>query len=147
MTLRKVLIAFDGSPLSLRAVEHGGQLAERLGAEAAIVFVLDPSEAVSTVGGLRPDELLAEMRIEAQDRLEVAHSKLGTGPRVADFVMVGNPAKEILHAAEEWGADVIVLGIRHHRGLSRLVHRTCENVLTHAPCAVLFVPALARGSA
>ncbi|HEY7270547.1 MAG TPA: universal stress protein [Dehalococcoidia bacterium] len=143
MTFRKLLIAFDGSPLSMHAIEYGGQLAKTLGAEAGVVFVVDPGQAVSNVGGIRPDELLAELRAEGQKRLDDARSRLGAQRRIADFLMVGNPANEIVHAADDWGADVIVLGVQRHGGLSRFVHRTCENVLTHARCPVLLVPASA----
>ena len=89
MAWRKVLIAFNGSPLSMHAIEYGGKLADEVGGEVAIVFVLDPGEAVSNVGGIRPDQLMSEMRIEAQQRLDAAISILEPGVFRADFLVVG----------------------------------------------------------
>src|SRR5206468_779697 len=53
---------------------------------------------------------------------------------------VGNPYEEIVSAAKEMGADLIVIGSHGHGGLGRLLlGSTAERVLQYAPCAVLVV--------
>ena len=52
----------------------------------------------------------------------------------------GDPAEEIIGAAFESEADLIVVGSRGQSGLERLVlGSVARNVLTHAPMSVLIV--------
>jgi len=49
-------------------------------------------------------------------------------------------ADQILAAAREWEADVIVIGTHGRSGVSRLVlGSTAESVVRHAPCPVLVI--------
>jgi len=54
-------------------------------------------------------------------------------------VVVGNTQAEIVRAARERHADLIVLGGRERHGLSLLVDFTEDAVLHKAPCDVLAV--------
>jgi universal stress protein A len=54
-------------------------------------------------------------------------------------VAAGNIKAEIVRAAQEQGADLIVLGCRERRGPSILVNLTEDTVLHAAPCDVLAV--------
>ncbi len=52
----------------------------------------------------------------------------------------GDPAGEIVAAAREDGADLVIMGSRGHTGVTRLVlGGVAHAVLTHAPCSVLIV--------
>jgi nucleotide-binding universal stress UspA family protein len=52
----------------------------------------------------------------------------------------GDAAAELIAAAREWKADLIVMGTRGRTGLTRLVlGSVARNVLHHAPCSVLVV--------
>jgi universal stress protein A len=56
------------------------------------------------------------------------------------FLREGKPADEILAAAREWEADVIVIGTHGRSGVSRLVlGSTADLVVRHAPCPVLVI--------
>jgi nucleotide-binding universal stress UspA family protein len=56
---------------------------------------------------------------------------------------VGNPSLAICDRASEWGADLIVLGRRGHKGISELLLGSVSNhVIHHAPCSVLIVQGL-----
>jgi universal stress protein A len=53
---------------------------------------------------------------------------------------VGKPAAEIVNAAKEWPADVIVIGSHGRAGVTRvLLGSVAEAVMRHAPCPVLVV--------
>lgn len=57
----------------------------------------------------------------------------------------GDPAHEIIRAATDWEADLIVMGTRGHTGLERLLlGSVARKVLQHAPCSVLIERAPAR---
>lgn len=57
----------------------------------------------------------------------------------------GDPAHEIIRAATDWEADLIVMGTRGLTGLQRLLlGSVARKVLQHAPCSVLIARALGR---
>jgi nucleotide-binding universal stress UspA family protein len=52
----------------------------------------------------------------------------------------GDPAEQIVRAAESWEADLVVMGNHGRTGLRRLLMGSvARNVLLHAPCSVLIV--------
>jgi nucleotide-binding universal stress UspA family protein len=52
----------------------------------------------------------------------------------------GNPGQTIKKIAQNWDADLIVMGSRGRTGLSELVLGSVSNyVMHHAPCSVLIV--------
>lgn len=54
-------------------------------------------------------------------------------------VLKGPPEKEIVELAENWGADLIVVG-SHGRGFfGRMLGSVSDAVVNHAPCSVLIV--------
>lgn len=59
-------------------------------------------------------------------------------------VRMGEHTTEILAEAEEWGAEMLVLGTQGRGGLSRfLIGSVAESVVRRAPCDVLVIPAAA----
>lgn len=60
--------------------------------------------------------------------------------RVETKVVEGDPAYEIVSAAKEIGADLVVMGTHGRTGLGRLIMGSvAEQVLRKAPCPVLTV--------
>ena len=100
---RHVMIATDGSPTADRAARKGYDLAESVGAPVTIVFVGHPA-----TGKLITDDTVA---IYGSDEVETA----------ALDVRQGDPSSEILHAAEEHGADLIVIGNKGMTGMMRFL--------------------------
>jgi len=63
-----------------------------------------------------------------------------TGRAVQIEVRDGDAAAEIVAAAGELQADLVVVGTRGHTGLTRMIlGSVARKVLTHAPCSVLVV--------
>lgn len=53
------------------------------------------------------------------------------------FVPLGSPGPEIVKAAKEWQADLIMIGSHGRRGITRaLVGSVAEGVMRHASCPV-----------
>ena len=49
----------------------------------------------------------------------------------------GDPRSAIVDEAEEWGADLIVVGSHGYTGLKRwLLGSVAQSVVGHAPCSV-----------
>jgi nucleotide-binding universal stress UspA family protein len=83
-----------------------------------------------------------EAAVEAHRRIaaDTADRLRRAGLSAEADVRAGDAAHEIVAAARETGADVVVMGTRGHTGLARLVlGSVARNVLHHAPCSVLVV--------
>ena len=62
------------------------------------------------------------------------------GVEIRNLVVPGHAAHELVRAAADTGADVIVLGHSGHSALwGALLGATTERVSRHAPCSVLIV--------
>jgi nucleotide-binding universal stress UspA family protein len=121
------------------AFEVGIDLLEALDAEAALVHVVDPKLIIAPEGGLPASDLLAGLKHTGQTLLTVAAARVeGTPPQ--QFLREGQPWREIIAAAREWNADLIVLGTHGRSGLTRvLMGSTAEAVIRNAPCPVVVV--------
>ena len=78
-------------------------------------------------------------RREAQAAAErVAAALRGTAPQVNTLIRSGSPADEIIRAADEIEADLIVVGGRGKSAVGAiLMGSVAYRVLHHAPCPVL----------
>lgn len=108
----KILVAVDGSEISVRAVKHANTLAKNL-AKPAKIFLVAVEAApfpgvVSRIGKDAMDRIHAENheRMLAPARKALARSKA----EVHEIAVVGEPAEAILEAARANKADIIVMG-------------------------------------
>jgi nucleotide-binding universal stress UspA family protein len=140
MGFRRILIAVDGSPIAAHAADVGFDLARSLGADVAIIYVVDKSEAFAPDSGLAAADLM--MRAEQDGRRILAESSgrahLQSLP--TEFLTVGKPTAEVTRVAREWAAEMIVIGSHGRAGVTRLLlGSVAEAVVRHAPCPVLVV--------
>ena len=139
MSFRRILIALDDSAIAAHAVEVGTELASALTAQAALVYVVDPTSGFAPDSGIPAVEWIATLKREGQAFLAAAAQRTHEPP-AWQFLREGKPADQILAAAREWDADVIVIGTHGRSGVSRLVlGSTAESVVRHAACPVLVV--------
>ena len=138
MSFRRILIALDDSAIAAHAVEVGLQLASALKAQVALVHVVDPP-AIQPDSGIPAVEWAATLKREGQAFLATTAQRADQPP-AWQFLREGKPADQILSAAREWDADVIVIGTHGRSGVSRLVlGSTAESVVRHASCPVLVI--------
>lgn len=136
---QRILIAVDGGPISVHAVEIGVHLACSLGTEVAFIHAIDPGLTYSP--GLTPDQLIAEAERDAKAMI-AGFKSLAPDLAALELIRIGKPAHEILAAAKEWPASVIVIGSHGRSGISRvLMGSVAEAVMRHAPCPALVVRA------
>jgi nucleotide-binding universal stress UspA family protein len=84
---------------------------------------------------LGPPEYRADL-VRVLHRFQVPDSKVRVEHRLAE----GDPAEEILRAAQDTGGDLIVMGTHGRRGLGRvLLGSVAEEVMRRASCPVLTV--------
>ncbi len=141
---RRVLLVVDLTEDSLAIGRKAQALAATLDAEVELLHVVEfvPVEPMGET--LMPSvQMQEELLQSARVRLAALAADLGLAG-AACRVETGNVKAEILRAARERHADLIVLGSRERHGLSILVNLTEDTVLHGAPCDVLAMRA-ARG--
>ena len=140
-----ILVATDGSEVSLRAGEYAARLADGLGAKLFALYVVD--EHLAFHAGVHYSELverLSEDGREATGRVRTLAEKAGV--ECEELIVFGRPEQSILAVAEEVGADPIVLGAEGMSGLEHaLIGSVSEEVLRHANRTVLVVGGHPRG--
>jgi nucleotide-binding universal stress UspA family protein len=120
--MNRILLATDFSTRSDRALLRATLIARRVGAKLTLVHAVD---------GDRPERLTAAERDEAESVLEETALTLRTADHVeADAVIrVDDVHSGILDAAEEIGADLIILGPHRSRLRDAFTGTTVERVV------------------
>lgn len=132
LPVRTILFATDFSPQSDRAYRFARALARDTGARLVAVHVIAPPPFVT----YREVERATEAADGYRDELEARLRALSADCQLRE----GDPAAEILAAADEVGSDVIVMGTHGRTGMARvLLGSVAEAVLRRAPCPVLTV--------
>ena len=144
MTMR-VLLATDGSDDAQAAAAclAGFPLPEDTTVHVVTVAALTPSSLdISTVR-----DFTASLRHEAHAVANAAAAVLAKRFRTVEaLVLEGDPREQLVRAAEEWPADLIVVGARGLSGVTGwLVGSVSLAMARHAPCPVLVVKRNGRG--
>jgi nucleotide-binding universal stress UspA family protein len=145
MTYTSIVVGTDGSATAERAVQHAGQLAKDHGARLVVVTAYEPQDdpLVKESEGVPEDIRWALTdRVQAEEKAvhgrEIA-SELGLKGIVAQAI-AGSAPDVLLEAAQDFGADVIVVGSKGLTGAARFVlGSVASSVSHHAPCDVLIV--------
>ena len=144
MSFQKVLISIDEDPIAAHAAAVGMELARSLHAEVALIYAIDTSTTYVPDAEMAADKLAPALAAERDGTRVMAEfrARLPVGTEAQQFTPQGQPGPEIVKAAKEWGADLIVIGSHGRRGITRaLVGSVAEAVMRHAPCPVVVVRA------
>lgn len=144
---QRILIAIDDTTFSEKATRIGFSMAKSLNARVALINVMS-SPSTSYTGdpllGQQPLVLpeIAQMQEEASKSILERYGSLWEGEHeLTTFSQVGNPRVEILAAAEEWEADLIILGTHGRTGFDHFISGSvAEGVARRSLCPVLIVP-------
>lgn len=139
---KKILIAVDDSAFSMKAAHTGFSLAHAVKASVAIVYVVDRSkEVVSADLGITPEESQSVLLGEAERTIGQYIKLYDDADEVLRFTPTGIPEEEILNIAQQWGADMIVMGTHGRSAIGRILSGSkAEYVVRHAKVPVLLTP-------
>ncbi len=134
----RILVAVDESESSGRAAQAGAQLAAQLGAKLGLLHVVQPPipygpEIVAMTPEAREDALRRGHMLLRERREEISE------PQDVDLILnVGSADEQIVEAADQWRADLLVIG-DHNRGRfsTWFLGSTAEQVVRHSHCPVL----------
>ena len=152
----KILIGYDGSDCADAALDDLQQAGFSGATEAVVISVaeqwlpppppssydvVEESFAGGIIGGVIEANRQASEAVEAANALAFQASKvvqsLFPAWSVGAEAHSGSPAGEILKRAEEWKADLIVLGSHGRSALGRLIlGSVSQRVVTDAACSV-----------
>ena len=135
----KILLAFDGSPSAVRAVDYvAGSLARAVDRASTVDLVNIQSAALGVAGLLSRDaadvaEDLVKACLEAGKKLlAVPEQTLAAAAlEVSSFVLIGDPATEIAAHARNHGADAVVMGTRGRGAVGGLVLGSVATKVVH----------------
>ena len=137
-----VLCAYDGSAAAEAALQEAIDLAAAMRARLAIVTVVERAPAGVAAAGVDPEALSATMERERGEQLRSAAAAVPDDIPVTTMLRAGHAGREILKAAGEVGADVIVLGTRGRgRVTSNLFGSVAADVHFHTRLPLLVVSA------
>jgi nucleotide-binding universal stress UspA family protein len=142
----KILLAMDDSKFSQAAAEAVAAQFPAQGNEVHVLHVAEPLLMLPFFdGGEFYSRQLATLETEAfrrgKELTEQAEKSLRQrGFQAAGSVEQGDPRTVIVDHAEQWRADLIVLGSHGRKGLERLLlGSVSEYVAHHARCSVEIV--------
>ena len=140
-----VIVATDGSKQSLAAAKHLKSFADPTKVtEISVVAVIRPLASVAfadDVSGKLDEWPTGSFREAAENAVDtIAAVFEGWGPKVNKRIRSGSAANEIIKAAQQYDAGLVVVAAGG-RGLSDavLVGSTAQRVQHYAPCPVLVV--------
>jgi nucleotide-binding universal stress UspA family protein len=138
----KILVAVDASESALAALRTAVRFADQVGGQVAIVHVANtvyPWRPPLTETGLAP---VSEIRRRGQLLLDRIVADLPGSNHCQTILRDGEPTKEILAAAAQWDADLIVLGTQGAGHFQQFVlGSVASGVVRGAACPVLLVAA------
>ena len=134
---QELLLATDGSDGARQATNHAIELANRLDAALHIVSVSEDGPHAEE----KRDQMRTDLEDQAAEALEEAETKAtGHEIEVRTTIRHGVPQDEIIDAAEQHDADMIVLGTVGRTGLDHLITGSvAEEVVRNAPVPVVTV--------
>ena len=137
-----ILIPTDGSELAGNAVNHGIELAKKLGAKVTILTVTVPFRFFSVEGAMieAPPGYDTRGKETAEKILASAAARAKAAGVPVETVQVedDSPYQAIIETAESKGADLIVMSSHGRRGVSALILGSeTAKVLTHCKIPVL----------
>ncbi|MFP3178632.1 MAG: universal stress protein [Thermocladium sp.] len=116
---QKIVVAYDGSPHSKRALDMAIDIAKKYGSRLYIIEVVDPAALIGLGVSPVPQTVLDQLYQKAKDDIEEVR-KRAAGLETEGQVLEGDPATSILEFVDKVKADLLVSGSRGLSTLKRL---------------------------
>ncbi|MCL5022061.1 MAG: universal stress protein [Nitrospirae bacterium] len=137
----KILIAYDGSEQADKALKEAFDIAGRtVGASITIVTVI-PDLCIGDVSASECEAIMKVMDVDAEGSVKkVAGRSAMKGIAAEHIIRHGNPSEELLRAADEIGANLIVIGSHGKHATERFFFGSVSmRVMEHCGCNVLVI--------
>jgi nucleotide-binding universal stress UspA family protein len=145
----KILVATDGSDHAVEAASRGVAVLGAADTVTLLCVVHTPAVVSSGMesgfaGGMATPEVVdaawVSAKEEADESIDRTIAGLPDGLTIERRIETGEPGLAVVAAAEELGADVVVIGSRGRGAIKRaLLGSVSTHVVHNAPCPVLVV--------
>ena len=137
--MKNIILAFDGSEYSNRALKYAKTFAERFEATLWLVHIF--THTSDLLGYEDYEKLYSKRKASGETLLGEAFQELrNTRLDVREKLEEGPEAESILNIAKKCQADLIVMGTRGHGTLKGLlVGSVSRKVIHHSSCPVMVV--------
>jgi universal stress protein A len=126
---QRILVAVENSPADRTILDHVGTLAKLTGARLLLVHVAD-GWAARHFDELKLRES-EEMKVD-REYLEALQRELSARGLSVDVELAkGDPATELIRAAERTHADLLAMSTHGHRFLADVLHGTTADRVRH----------------
>lgn len=153
--MKKILIALDYDPLAEKVAQAGYDLAKALNAKVLLLHVVEEPSYYSTmefspvmgfVGFTSPDMYNVDDYLKNEARRFLEDSKTHLGDDTIETAIVeGDFAEGILNTANEYNADLIVIGTHSRKWLDKLLMgNLTEKIIHTSAIPVLAIPATSK---
>ena len=144
MAYQNILVPVDGSETAYAAVAKAAEFAKAFGSKITVVQVLalDPYIAAEYISASQTNDLIERARNAIVDSLAAAKTKFNEqGLEVETKLLEGQVIhREIVRAAEDSHADLIIIGSHGRTGLKKLfLGSVAQSVLGESHIPVLIV--------
>lgn len=138
--LKRILVPVDFSECASKALEYALPFARQFGATLLVTHVIQPYIPIPEMTGVDVELIEAQMREAAERELKVVCKALSSDVTSEQVLRIGHPQTEIVRAAKELNADLIIVSTHGRSGLAHVfLGSTAERVIRHAGCPVLVV--------
>jgi len=138
-TYSSLLVPFDGSDSSRKALIRAGELAKKDGGEVSVLYVIPRYEEMMDF--FKTESISKSLYQEAEKIASVA-KKLAAdiGVPIKAVVQEGHAGDKIVEMAERLKSDLIVMGTHGWRGVNKaIMGSTADRTIAHASCPILIV--------
>ncbi len=141
---QRILVPVDDNEMSRRALHAAGELASAMGAALTVIHIIEPPPTYTArvAQMLPPGEFERSQKEYALGIVEGLRSAVPDGVNAEYKTLHAERRvwREIVSAAEESKADLIVIGTHGRDGVARAVMGSvAEYVARHAPVPVMLV--------
>lgn len=138
-TYTSILVPFDGSEFSRKALERACQLSKIDGAEVTVLYVIPRYEEM--IDFFKTDSIRNSLQEEAKKIVSAAVSYAESQKVIPKTeIAEGHAADRIVETAQKLNSDLIAMGSHGYHGMSKaLMGSTTERVIMTAGCPILIV--------
>jgi nucleotide-binding universal stress UspA family protein len=135
LTIRRILVAVDGSKPAEYAIDKAIDFAKKYGAELSALYVISLNIPLNELEGVAKKTGQKHL-----DKLKRKAAKKNLKVKTEIVVGITSTVKEIVEYAEKKKIDLIITGSRGMTGFKKmLLGSVASGVVTYAHCPVLVV--------
>ena len=138
---RKILLPIDVAEpeIAKEAIEAATALAKAFDSQLRLIHVTSPVVVASPMAVI-PQAVYAELGVYEKSELQRLAAPLDLPKSaISAVVRIGAVYPELLSEAEEWGADLIIVGAHKRSMATYLLGSSAAAIVRHAACTVMVV--------